>query len=293
MSAAGHAKGCRMSGDDHVVGHGVAAYLAIVTIAATATTLWLWPSHVEDPVLGLVEPAPFVIPEDATVVLRAPGGILTVGVQGLLQALAAMGGVLGACLYCIHSHFEHFATDKDFDAHFVWWYVLHPPLGAAIGFGGAAVLHGLGALMGDVVDLPTTAAAPLAVGILAGVSTRHSIGWMREQSSRLFRRTDREAAALAVHDASVKRIEGRHILHVVGDGFGKSARLFADALELVIEKRSLDRIEAEVPDSFRAKRIEVRVGRARASLAIPVEVPIQKERRTPEPAAEEAPEEDP
>lgn len=225
----------------------IAVYLTIVVLFSLSAILWLWPGTLV--VDGRTATANLTLPDDATVVIPFAAGEFQMDVHRDLYLLAILGGVLGSCIYCIHALLPYL-VDERYSASWASWYVLNPVLGAAVGLAAAVVLRGIGNLVDPIVNLPTTPIAPLAIGVLAGVSTKHSVRWLRDQSKRIFTK----GLPARVEDATVTP-EGT--VDVVGRGLDRNVTVLVDGVKTEIKKADADRVSVALPQGSQPRRIEV------------------------------------
>ena len=114
------------------------------------------------------------------------GGRLGLGQEARLLLLVALAGALGACIHMATS-FALFAGKSELAMSWLWWYLLRPFIGAALGTILYLVVRGV---------MFSTAADSRAVNLfgvlafsgLAGMFSKQAIEWLRQVFDQMFRR---------------------------------------------------------------------------------------------------------
>lgn len=112
--------------------------------------------------------------------------IFLLGLETRLILLVALVGALGASIH-MGTSFAFFAGKSELAASWLWWYLLRPFIGAALGTILYLIVRGL---------LFSTAAEAKAVNLfgilafagLAGMFSKQAIEWLRQVFDQMFRR---------------------------------------------------------------------------------------------------------
>ena len=113
-------------------------------------------------------------------------GRLGLGPEGRLLLLVVIAGALGACIHMATS-FALFAGKSELAASWLWWYLLRPPIGAALGTVLYLVVRGVMFSTAADAEAVNTFGA-LAFAGLAGMFSKQAIEWLRQVFDQMFRR---------------------------------------------------------------------------------------------------------
>ncbi len=106
--------------------------------------------------------------------------------EGRLLLLVVIAGALGACIHMATS-FALFAGKSELAASWLWWYLLRPPIGAALGTVLYLVVRGVMFSTAADAEAVNTFGA-LAFAGLAGMFSKQAIEWLRQVFDQMFRR---------------------------------------------------------------------------------------------------------
>jgi len=108
------------------------------------------------------------------------------GPEARLLLLVAIVGALGACIHMATS-FTLFAGKSELTANWLWWYLLRPPIGAALGTILYLVIRGV--MFSTSADSrAVNLFGVLAFSGLAGMFSKQAIEWLRQVFDQMFRR---------------------------------------------------------------------------------------------------------
>ena len=106
--------------------------------------------------------------------------------EGRLLLLVVIAGALGACIHMATS-FALFAGKSELAASWLWWYLLRPPIGAALGTVLYLVVRGV--MFSTAADAEAVNTfGVLAFAGLAGMFSKQAIEWLRQVFDQMFRR---------------------------------------------------------------------------------------------------------
>ena len=113
-------------------------------------------------------------------------GLTSLTPEGRLLLLVVIAGALGACIHMATS-FALFAGKSELAASWLWWYLLRPPIGAALGTVLYLVVRGVMFSTAADAEAVNTFGA-LAFAGLAGMFSKQAIEWLRQVFDQMFRR---------------------------------------------------------------------------------------------------------
>jgi hypothetical protein len=112
--------------------------------------------------------------------------ICLLGPETRLILLVALVGALGACIHMVTS-FTFFAGKSELGASWLWWYILRPFIGAALGTVLYLVVRGV--LFSSATDAKAISLyGILAFSGLAGMFSKQAIEWLRKVFDQMFQR---------------------------------------------------------------------------------------------------------
>jgi hypothetical protein len=114
------------------------------------------------------------------------GGKLGLGQEAWLLLLVAIAGALGACIHMATS-FTLFAGKSELVASWLWWYLLRPFIGAALGTILYLVIRGV-MFSARADSRAVNLFGVLAFSGLAGMFSKQAIEWLRQVFDQMFRR---------------------------------------------------------------------------------------------------------